>query len=55
LTILLFNSFAGRCADPVTLLYNFADGVLDLIPFRGANFFRLLNTIALVLALILPH
>jgi len=55
LTILLFNRFAGRCADPVTLLYNFADSVLDLIPFRGANFFRLLNIIALILALILPH
>jgi len=54
LTILPFNSFADRCADPVSLGDNLADSVLNLIPFRGADFLRLLNTIAFVLALVLP-
>jgi len=54
LTILPFNSFADRCADPVGLGDNLADSVLDLVPFRGANFLRLFDTIALVLALVLP-
>merc|ERR1719308_248192 len=54
LTILPLNSFADRCADPVSLRDNLAGSVLDLVPFRGADFLRLLNTIALVLALVFP-
>merc|ERR1711942_251521 len=54
LTILPLNSFADRCADPVSLRDNLADSVLDLIPFRCADFLRLLDTVALVLALVLP-
>jgi len=54
LTILPLNSFADRCADPVSLGDNLADSVLNLVPFRGADFLRLLDTVALVLAIIFP-